>query len=121
MTLPAGNVSAPEPYTEPWSGAIAFSFFHGNSFVHLAGGDAAPWFDLLDAAPHFFIFPPTAARRATAYSASLIADDYGEELRAALRDADVDAARHCLEVILAIAEVALSQLRGSSSEYFSVH
>jgi hypothetical protein len=58
---------------------------------------------------------------ATAYAALLTVDSYSEQARSALRDCDDDQARHCLEVLRAIIEVAIAQLRGSSSEQLAAH
>jgi hypothetical protein len=57
-----------------------------------------------------------ADRRASAYASTLTADDYLEEARQALRDGDDDTARHCLEVLRGLIEVAAAQLRASQED-----
>jgi hypothetical protein len=119
MPRPQSQDTALKRYAKTCSGAIDFSFFHGNSFIQIPGADGAPWFPR----PETFIYfaPPLSSHnRAIAYAASLPGDDYCELLRAALRDGDDAAARHNLAVILGALEVAAEQLCGAPSDH-SVH
>jgi hypothetical protein len=61
----------------------------------------------------------TPRNRAVAYASTLAADDYLEETRAALRDADDAVVLHNLAVLRSIVAVAISQLSGSSSGYLA--
>jgi hypothetical protein len=96
------------------SSVNAFQRSYAHSFIHVPGAEDIPWFALLREPPGYVIFPPppeplSPRTRGDMYAWTLLADEYAEEVRAALRAGEDDQVRHALAVIHAILEVAIAR------------